>query len=57
MGVAIYLTVIALGLLFFVKRDWVTGLALALICLCALLFVVDTFAERRAQIYTERITP
>jgi hypothetical protein len=39
----------------FVKRDWVTGLCLALILLSALLFVIDTFAERRALLYTERI--
>jgi multisubunit Na+/H+ antiporter MnhG subunit len=51
------LIVAALGVLLWVKRDWATGLALALICVCALALVIDTFAERRAEIYTERIAP
>jgi hypothetical protein len=49
------LTVIALGLMLFVARDWVRGVALAVIVLCAVALVIDTFAERRAHIYSERI--
>ncbi len=50
------LSVLGLGLVLFVKRDWVVGVALALICLCAIAMVVDVFAEARARIYTARIT-
>jgi hypothetical protein len=50
------LTAIALGLLLFVSRDWVHGLALAVIVLCAVAMVTDVFAERRALIYSESIT-
>jgi len=49
------LTALAIALLFLVKRDWVTGLCLAFIVLCAMLFVLDTFAERRARIYTDNL--
>ena len=46
---------ISLGLFFFVKKDWCTGLALALILICSILLIVDVFAEKRAIIYTEQI--
>jgi hypothetical protein len=46
---------VGLGLLFAVGRPWVQGLALALICLCALALVVDTFAEVRARLYADRL--
>ncbi|HTM19961.1 MAG TPA: hypothetical protein VL172_05625 [Kofleriaceae bacterium] len=49
------LIVIALALLFTVHRDWVTGLSLALICVCAVLLIVDTTAQRRALIYADRL--
>ena len=47
--------VISLGLFFLVKKDWMTGLTLALILVCAILLIVDVFAEKRAIIYTEQI--
>jgi hypothetical protein len=49
------LILVSLGLLFLVHRDWVQGLALALIVVCAVLLIVDTTAERRALIYSERL--
>jgi hypothetical protein len=47
--------VISLAMLFMVKKDWVTGLALALVLICSILLIVDIFAEKRATIYTEQI--
>jgi hypothetical protein len=47
--------VISLGLFFLVKKDWATGLSLALILICSMLLIVDVFAEKRAIIYTEQI--
>src|SRR5688572_2927249 len=49
------LILVSLGLLFFVHRDWVQGLALALILICGVLLVVDSTAERRALVYSERL--
>ena len=49
------IVIISLALFFIVKKDWVTGLALALILICAFLLIVDVFAEKRAIIYTEQI--
>lgn len=46
---------IALGLLMLGGREWTHGLGLALIAACALLFFVDTFAERRAEPYTRAL--
>jgi hypothetical protein len=46
---------VALLLLFTVKKDWVTGLALALTLICAMVMIVDVFAERRAEIYADRL--
>jgi predicted transporter len=46
---------ISLGLFFLVKKDWMTGLTLALILICSMLLIVDVFAEKRAIIYTEQI--
>lgn len=48
-------TLVALVLLLAVKRDWSTGLGLALMLLIAVLFCVDVFAERRAAPYTEAL--
>lgn len=49
------ITLVALGLLLVVKRDWSSGLGLALMLLMAVLFCVDVFAERRAVPYTEAL--
>jgi hypothetical protein len=46
---------LSLALLFFVKRDWVTGLSLVLLLVCASVMMIDTFAERRARVYTEHL--
>ena len=46
------LTLAALVLLMGVKRDWATGLGLALLILVAVIFTTDVFAERRALVYT-----
>lgn len=48
-------TLVALVLLLGVKRDWSSGLGLALMLLVAVLFCVDVFAERRAAPYTEAL--
>lgn len=45
----------ALVLLLAVKREWATGLGLALVLLVAVLFFMDVFAERRAVPYTEAL--
>lgn len=45
----------ALVLLMLVKRDWATGLGLALMLIATLLFFVDVFAERRAVPYTDAL--
>jgi hypothetical protein len=47
--------VISLGLVIFFKKDWITGLALALILICSILLIVDVYAEKRAITYTEQI--
>jgi hypothetical protein len=49
------LIVVALGLLMGVRRDWASGLGLALLLLSTTLFFVDVFGERRAQPYTEAL--
>lgn len=49
------IVVISLALFFLVNKDWVTGLALALILICSILLAVDVFAQKRAIIYTEQI--
>lgn len=49
------LALVALVLLMAVKRDWATGLGLALILMSALIFWVDVFAERRARVYAEAL--
>ncbi|MCC6998386.1 MAG: hypothetical protein IT370_27490 [Deltaproteobacteria bacterium] len=46
------LTLGALVLLLAVKREWASGLGLALIALATTLFFVDVLAERRALPYT-----
>jgi len=45
----------ALVLLLAIKREWSTGLGLALVLLVAVLFFMDVFAERRAAPYTEAL--
>lgn len=47
--------IIGLILFFFIKKDWLTGFSLALILICAMFLIIDTFAERRAEIYTEHL--
>lgn len=47
--------VVAIVLLEVVRRDWATGLGLALLLVMTILFFTDVFAERRAIIYTEAL--
>jgi drug/metabolite transporter (DMT)-like permease len=49
--------IIIIGLLFifFIKKDWLSGISLSLILICAIFLIVDTLAERRAEIYIEQI--
>ena len=49
------LGVIAMGLLLFVHKDWVQGLGLLLIFICAAGFFIDVFGGRRAVPYTEAL--
>lgn len=49
------LAIVALVLLLVVKREWATGLGLALMLLVTALFFVDVFAERRAEPYAEAL--
>jgi len=49
------LMMLGIALVLLVKKDWVHGLALALICLTALAFVVDVFAEKRARVYADTL--
>jgi hypothetical protein len=49
------LIVVALLLLFAVRKEWVQGLALAFLVLATTVMVVDVFAERRARVYTEQL--
>jgi hypothetical protein len=51
------LIVVCLGLIWLVKKDWVTGLALAFLLVCSVIFIVDMVAEKRAELYVERIQP
>ncbi|MBL8951675.1 MAG: hypothetical protein JNK82_12915 [Myxococcaceae bacterium] len=48
-------TVVALVLLLAVKRDWASGLGLALLFMTTALMATDVFAERRAQPYTRAL--
>jgi hypothetical protein len=43
---------VALVLLHAVRREWASGLGLALLAIMTVLFFTDVFAERRAAIYT-----
>ena len=47
--------VISLILLYSIKKEWLTGLTLSLILFGAVFLIIDTFAEKRAEIYTEQI--
>jgi hypothetical protein len=49
------LTVIALALIMFVKREWAAGLGLALLFGTTALMATDLFAERRAEPYTRAL--
>lgn len=49
------LTVAALALIMLAKRDWATGLGLALLMGTTALMAVDVFAERRAEPYTRAL--
>ena len=49
------LVLIGLGLRFGLKADWAHGLGPALILVGAIGFLIDGFAERRAQPYTEAL--
>lgn len=46
---------VALVLLVVVKKDWSSGLGLALLLFTTVLFFVDVFAERRALVYGEAL--
>jgi hypothetical protein len=46
---------VALVLLLAVRRDWASGLGLALLAVTTILFFTDVFAERRALVYTEAL--
>lgn len=50
------LAAVAVVLLLVVKKEWASGLGLALMLLVALLFFIDVFAERRAEPYTVALT-
>jgi len=47
--------VLALVLIHGAKREWSTGLGMALLVIFALVFTIDVFAERRAEIYTRAL--
>ena len=49
------IAVVALILLLAVKKDWASGLGVALILVVAILFTIDVFGERRAAPYTEAL--
>jgi len=49
------LIVVALVLLWSVKRDWVIGTALGLLVAGTSAMLLDVFAERRALVYTARL--
>jgi hypothetical protein len=49
------LFVVALALLWLVKRDWATGTALGVLVLATSAMCLDIFAERRALAYTRHI--
>jgi hypothetical protein len=44
--------VVALALILAVRRDWSSGLGLALLLVSTILYFTDVFAERRALVYT-----
>lgn len=46
---------VALVLLMAVRRDWASGLGLALLLVMTILFFTDVFAERRAILYTKAL--
>jgi hypothetical protein len=46
---------IALVLILAVRRDWSSGLGLALLLMATTLYFVDVFAERRALVYSEAL--
>ena len=49
------LAAISFALVFLVGRPWVHGLALSLLLISATFMVVDSFAEKRAQVYEETL--
>jgi lipoprotein signal peptidase len=49
------LVLVGLGLRFGLKADWAHGLGPALILVGAIGFLIDGFAERRAQPYTDAL--
>jgi hypothetical protein len=46
---------VALTLLVVVRRDWASGLGLALLLVATILLFLDVFAERRAILYTHAL--
>lgn len=46
---------VALVLLMAVRRDWASGVGLALLLVMTVLFFTDVFAERRAAVYTRAL--
>lgn len=49
------LAIVALVLLLVVKKEWASGLGLALLLAVTLIYFVDVFAERRAKPYSEAL--
>lgn len=45
----------SLLVIFAVKREWAVGAALAMLILASAVMVFDTFAERRAEAYADRL--
>lgn len=48
---------ICLALIWLVKKQWVTGVALSFLLVFAIIFMFDVVAEKRAELYVERIAP
>jgi hypothetical protein len=49
------LAIVACGLALFVRRGWAEGLGAALLLSAALAMMIDTFAERRAHVYSAEL--
>lgn len=49
------ISLLCLGVLLFVKRDFWLGVALGFLLICSTLMVLDTFAEKRALVYQAQL--